>query len=295
MTLVQLEHVQAAHREGSFSKAARACGISQAALSNSVAKLEDELGERIFARTTRNVRLSPFGATLMPAIAQMLQGRDLVVASASALATPATMVVGYSPLIPAGLLNDVLAIVRTAHPTTAIRLVEENLTDVMQRLLEHTIDIALVPASTYAKDVRSVVVGQEPLFYVPQRGRTAPASAVAFRTVARDCFVMVPDRCGLARHTRALFADAGLTPSFYAGEALGYHVLEEWAALGLGSAILPQSRVSRSGGAVPLLDDDGAPVELSYRMVWHRGYHRGKDLAQLLRKLVKPAAPTRPR
>jgi DNA-binding transcriptional LysR family regulator len=49
MTLTQLEHVLATHETGSFSRAARACGITQAALSNSVAKLEEELGDRIFA------------------------------------------------------------------------------------------------------------------------------------------------------------------------------------------------------------------------------------------------------
>src|SRR5215216_1230111 len=54
MTLTQLEHVIQAHKAGSFSRGARACGVTQAALSNSVAKLEEELGERIFSRTTRH-------------------------------------------------------------------------------------------------------------------------------------------------------------------------------------------------------------------------------------------------
>jgi DNA-binding transcriptional LysR family regulator len=47
MTLTQLEHVLHAHKAGSFSRAARACGVTQAALSNSIARLEEELGERI--------------------------------------------------------------------------------------------------------------------------------------------------------------------------------------------------------------------------------------------------------
>ncbi len=66
MTLTQLEHVLATHETGSFSRAARACGITQAAMSNSVAKLEGELGDRIFARTTRRIALTPFGEKLPP-------------------------------------------------------------------------------------------------------------------------------------------------------------------------------------------------------------------------------------
>jgi DNA-binding transcriptional LysR family regulator len=48
MTLTQLERVPHAHKAGSFSRAARTCGVAQAALSSSIAKLDEELGERIF-------------------------------------------------------------------------------------------------------------------------------------------------------------------------------------------------------------------------------------------------------
>src|SRR5437868_7721221 len=82
MTLTQLEHVLAAHQAGSFSRAARACGVTQAALSNSVAKLEDELGDRIFSRTTRQIALTPFGQRLLPHIEQILGGRDALLGAA---------------------------------------------------------------------------------------------------------------------------------------------------------------------------------------------------------------------
>src|SRR5262245_25602069 len=114
MTLTQLEHVLQAHRLGSFSGAARSCGISQAALSTSIAKLEEELGERIFSRTTRQVCLSPFGQTLIPHIEQVLTGRDAVLTAANALKAPATTVVGHSPLIPSRLVTHVVSSIRDA-------------------------------------------------------------------------------------------------------------------------------------------------------------------------------------
>lgn len=69
----------------------------------------------------------------------------------------------------------------------------------------------------------------------------------------------------------------------YAGEAMGYHVLQQWAALDLGSAILPQSRMTDGAGAVPLLLSTGRPAQLTYCVVWHKAYERGKQLATLLR------------
>jgi len=283
MTLTQLEHVLASHETGSFSRAARACGISQAALSNSVAKLEEELGERIFARTTRRIALTPFGEKLLPHIAGVLGGRDAIVEAAKARQAPTTTVLGHSPLIPSPILTRILDAIRDAGFGTEIRLIEENLSDLLQRLGEHTIDIAVAPEAAYASAFRSAPVFEEPLFYVPRRSikaRTAPAE---LKELASDTFVMVPDQCGLARLTRGLFAAENLPLNTYPGEAMGYHVLQEWAALDLGSAILPASRLASDVRAVPLMRAPNLPATVTYRVVWHKEYRRGKELAALLR------------
>jgi len=230
MTLTQLEHVLATHEAGSFSRAARACGITQAALSNSVAKLEEELGDRIFARTTRRIALTPFGEKLLPQITRVLAGRDAIVEAAKAQQAPTTTVLGHSPLIPSPILTRIVGAIRDAGFGTEIRLVEENLSDLLQRLAEHTIDIAVLPEAEYASAFRSAPVFEEPLFYVPRRSieaRTAPAE---LKELGGDTFVMVPDRCGLARLTRGLFAAANLPLHTYAGEAMGYHVRRHAAA-----------------------------------------------------------------
>jgi len=283
MTLTQLEHVLAAHTAGSFSRAARACGITQAALSNSIAKLEEELGDRIFARTTRRVALTPFGEKLLPHIARALGGRDAIVEAAKARQAPTTTVLGHSPLIPSQILTPIVGSIRDAGLGAEIRLVEENLSDLLQRLGEHTLDIAVLPEADYASAFRSAPVFEEPLFYVPRRSikrRTAPAEV---KELGGDTFVMVPDRCGLAGLTRGLFAAANLPMNTYAGEAMGYHVLQEWAALDLGSAILPASRLTSDVRAVPLMRAPNVPATVTYRVVWHKEYRRGKELAALLR------------
>jgi DNA-binding transcriptional LysR family regulator len=290
MTLTQLEHVLAAHETGSFSRAARACGITQAALSNSVAKLEEELGGRIFARTTRRITLTPFGEKILPHLVRLLGGRDAIVELAKAQQAPTTTVLGHSPLIPSQLLTRIVGAIRDAGFGTEIRLIEENLSDLLQRLGEHTIDIALLPEAEYASAFRSAPVFEEPLFYVPRRSIHATNAPAELKELGSDTFVMVPDRCGLARLTRGLFAAANLPLNTYAGEAMGYHVLQEWAALDLGSAILPASRLAGDVRAVPLLRAPSVPATVTYRVVWHKEYTRGKELAALLR----PSRPQSP-
>jgi hypothetical protein len=68
---------------------------------------------------------------------------------------------------------------------------------------------------------------------------------------------MVPDACGLARVTRPLFRTQRKKLHEYPGEAMGYRVLEEWAALKIGAAILPKSKVT-SRVAYPIKDKAGA-------------------------------------
>jgi LysR family hydrogen peroxide-inducible transcriptional activator len=290
MTLTQLEHVREAHKAGSFSAAARTCGVTQAALSNSIAKLEEELGGRIFARTTRRVALSPFGRTLLPCIEQILGGRDALVAAAKAQQAPATTVIGHSPLIPSHVLTQIVSAIRDAEFGSDIRLVEEDLSNLLQRLSEHTIDIALIPEAEYASPIRSAPVYQDPLFYVARRSRDRTMAEAELGSIGRDTFVMVPDSCGLARTTRDLFASAGVPLHVYDGEAMGYHVLQEWAALDLGSAILPRSRLAAGSHAVPLLRAPGVPALLTYRIAWHSEYARGKALGRLLQTLQPIAA-----
>ncbi|MFD2137828.1 LysR family transcriptional regulator [Novosphingobium resinovorum] len=53
--LIEFDAVLAIARRGSFRAAALELGISTTALSNAIAKLERQLGVRLFNRTTRSV------------------------------------------------------------------------------------------------------------------------------------------------------------------------------------------------------------------------------------------------
>ena len=76
---------------------------------------------------------------------------------------------------------------------------------------------------------------------------------------------------GLASVTRQLFKRHRMVPQEYSGEALSYGVLQEWAALGIGAAILPRSKtgpgVARS---LSIEDARGRPAMISYQVSWQR-------------------------
>lgn len=71
--LIDLEAVIAIMRRGSFRAAAVDLGMSTTALSNAIAKLERQLGVRLFNRTTRSLSLTDAGRTFVDRVGPALQ------------------------------------------------------------------------------------------------------------------------------------------------------------------------------------------------------------------------------
>ena len=92
MNFTQLRFVKATARLASFTKAAQFCNVTQPTLSNGVSKLEEELGEKIFERTTRTVSLTRFGESLLPTIISVLSLEEMIYVNAKGFSNPETVV-----------------------------------------------------------------------------------------------------------------------------------------------------------------------------------------------------------
>ena len=275
MNLSQLRYAKAVSESGSFTLAAEECHVTQPTLSNGIAQLEQELEERLFTRTTRSVGLTPFGEKILPFIDRVLEAQDALMSASRSFTRPSPTVarIGISPLIRAGWLSSMLASFRREGPDTEIILHEQNMADLYRMLDDGQLDFVFGVADSGKASWGSAFLYREPLYFIP-RGENAPNTAgaggtVAFEDISDQLFVMVPNVCGLARATRALFRSHRRKLNEYPGEALSYQVLEEWAALGLGAAILPQSKLRSSGRKVSALTDRrGKEIALDFEAVW---------------------------
>ena len=79
-SLSALRAFEAAARLSSFTKAAAELHVTQAAVSHQVRALEDQLGVRLFERTTRRLALTPAGRKLLPAASEAFEGLARAVA-----------------------------------------------------------------------------------------------------------------------------------------------------------------------------------------------------------------------
>ncbi|HFO1935607.1 LysR family transcriptional regulator [Klebsiella pneumoniae] len=120
---------------GSFSDAAREAGQQPAQVSAAIKRLETILNIRLFARSTRSLRLTPEGETWLPYATQML---DTLEAGLQKIQTPDDEVRGMLQIaVPSDLGRNLLLTLfrdfRQRHPSLRLRLLfSDQLTDVFK-------------------------------------------------------------------------------------------------------------------------------------------------------------------
>lgn len=265
-----LRYVRAVMDELSFSGAARALKVSQPALSTAVARLEHQLGQRIFDRSPRGVTATEFGDEIRPMVDAALDAVDGISSRARKRQETerGTIRMGVSPLIDTSLVAGVhRELMRRSGGERSPVLSEGNLDSLVADLKSGELDLLLVPSVRPSPGFSHRIVGSEPVVVVGQNPRVdAP---VELAELVEQQLILVPDACGLTTFTRDLFAEQGLSLKQYPGEAATYRVLEEWAELGLGISVLPRSKLRTPNAPCRPLYDGASEVEIFYEMVWN--------------------------
>jgi DNA-binding transcriptional LysR family regulator len=286
-----LRYAQAVERTGAFSAAARECGVSQPSLSKGIAQLEGALSGKLFERSTRGVTPTPFGEQILPLITAAVNSVDALAVAARELSSEARQVIrlGVSPLIDSELVAKAFAVSRELLPERSLMLREANMQTLREALLGGELDIVLIPAVGSIPGCEQRSVYREPVAVLRPPARDADRAGgepVTLDTLADDQVILVPDQCGLTTFTVGLFTDSGNTLHRYPGEAAGYGVLEEWSRLGLGTAVLPVSKLTDSTRPAHELYHDDQPVLINYEAAWRTGSRAHADLARLVDALA---------
>ncbi|OSI50087.1 LysR family transcriptional regulator [Bradyrhizobium canariense] len=127
---------------GSYTSAARSLGISPSAVSKSVQRLEQQLGLRLFSRTTRSLVLTPEGSNLHELALRLLKEvEDIHQAAVAARSEPSgTLKITASVPVGVHLISPLLPRFRDRFPKVSIDL---RLGDRFIDLIEEGIDIAI--------------------------------------------------------------------------------------------------------------------------------------------------------
>ncbi|WP_426731322.1 LysR family transcriptional regulator [Myxococcus faecalis] len=127
--------------ERSFRKAAARLGVTTAAVSKAVRKLEDDVGARLLERTSRQVALTAEGAAFLErareAVAQLRAARETVAQAQRAPRGPLTVALPY---ILGPVVLPALARLQTRYPQLTVHA---RLSDRFSRMVDENIDVAV--------------------------------------------------------------------------------------------------------------------------------------------------------
>jgi len=141
----QLDAFLALAEQRSFTRAATLCHLSQPAFSALIRALEDDLGLRLFDRSTRHVDLTPEGQNFLESARRI---RAEITSALAAMRSAATLqrgrvAVALLPSLAAGWLPGVLAQYSAAHPGIEIDIADVLSEPCIDRVASGHADFAL--------------------------------------------------------------------------------------------------------------------------------------------------------
>jgi DNA-binding transcriptional LysR family regulator len=265
MEVRQLEYVVAIADTKSFTRAAERCNTAQSALSHQIARLEDQLGSKIFERTSRSVAPTSAGEVLLPYARKILN--DLADARGELMELDGSMNgrlrLGMTQTAVRALdLVAILGQFSREQPEIELSLMSGPTAELFDLIARGQLDLAItdvgcdgVPAGLDYQEL----VGTERLVAVVPFGHalTRRKRVSITELVESSKFVDFREGTGLRDRVDEICHAAGVSRdvAFELGEI---REMVKFAANGLGVAIVPQSFTE--GPDCGFLSDLGAVV-----------------------------------
>lgn len=245
MRIEQLEYLAAVTRHGSLRRAGEHLHLSQPALSESLSKLERELGVRLLDRRRTGARISRQGRDLQQYMDDVLEAVDRLRSAAGDQRTSSRLVrVGTVHAATATLLAPAIARLQAEHPDTGVEVVTLQQPEIEQGLLEGGLDLGLV--NLLAGDDTTVGLGGadllhgRPVAVLPAGHPLTAQDAVSAEDLRGERFVAM--RAGYLMHRFAhRFFDGDLPRTSHATD--GAEIGKLMVAEGLGVTLLPDYSV----------------------------------------------------
>ncbi|MFC3164013.1 LysR family transcriptional regulator [Ciceribacter thiooxidans] len=268
MELRQLHYFVTAAKVEHFTVAARQLNIVQSALSSAIKALEEELDAKLFVRSTRQVRLTQAGRTLLEKAQIVLdaaqEARDSVQAVQDARRGKIGIgtVQGLSPFVD---LPALLAEFHRRHPEVEVRLCQGGLAHLIDKLRNGLIDLAFLPVVDTPPDIVTRMIACEDLVVVCAPGHPlARLNSIALADLVGHAFVdFEPDR-----GTRRLIDDAFSARRLErrtAFEVSDLDSLMELVGHGLGIALVPETVAAAWQGEIHVAEI--ADAEICWELV----------------------------
>lgn len=243
MDLRQLNAIVAVAEHGSFSAAADALSTVQSNVSTHIARLERELGATLFDRSA--ARLTEEGQLVVDRARRIHSEVQALLSDVAAVRheVTGTVQVGMIGTTARWLVPRLLDSMRERHPAVRMVVVDATSTSLEPRLLNGSLDLAVVTVPLPSRDVATTPLFDEDLLlFVPDDHPMANRKQVQMHDLGEIELLLTPVGTTFREELDATAASHDVTLRAQA-ELDGVRLIATLAIEGLGAAILPASAV----------------------------------------------------
>lgn len=289
MDLSQLEVFLAVARERRFSRAAEKLFRTQSAVSQTIRKLEDELGEALFDRSSRDGVLTEAGKVLYEYAEKLINLRREAAESLGELRElqKGKLVIAANEFTVLYLL-PVLAEFRRLHPMIRIKVERALGSHIPDEVLQYGAEFGVLSYEPQEASLQSIVVYLDELvFVVPPNHPLAGAKQVSIRQLGAESFVAHIVSSPYREKVIQLF-NAHKTPLHMDLELPTLQAIKQFVAMGNGVALAPEISVETELARGELVR---IPVrELQLKRKLRLIYRKDANLSHAARAFLKVAA-----
>lgn len=249
MQLHQLRYVVCVAEERQFTRAAARLHVAQPSVSSAVAALEQELGSPLFHRARNEAVLTGAGEVFLPWARQVLADCEAGAAAVRDLLglKRGQLALGATPSLTTHLLPPVLAGFHTRHPALELSVHEAGSQDLVRRLSDGEIDLAVIilPVERPLIDSRPLME-EELVLAVNGDHPLAGRRAIGVEELEGVPLVMFKGGYDLREATIEACRRSGFAPVF-AMQGLEMDGALALASAGVAAAVVPESVVAPGG------------------------------------------------
>src|SRR5262247_3262573 len=193
MDLRQLEILQAIAKTGSFTACGRKLNVSQSAISRQILLLEEELGEPLFLRVGRQVRMTPAAESLVQLGQRVFQDlRDTVgTITDQTRQLKGTLRLSGGMTVCLYVFPSLLKHLRRVHPQLDVRLTVATAGQSVQQIRDGRVDAGLLTLPVEGADLVTQPVLHEELLLVTMPSHPlAKKKKISAQDLAEEPFVL---------------------------------------------------------------------------------------------------------
>ena len=247
MDLRQLEILQTIAETGSFTACGRKLHVSQSAISRQILLLEEELGEPLFLRVGRHVRMTPAAESLVQLGQRVFQDvRETVGGITDRTRTlKGTLRLAGGMTVCLYVFPPLLKHLKRMHPQLDVRLTVATATHSIEEIKAGRVDAGLLTLPVDESDLVTVPIMREELLVV-----TTPTHPLSKRKkivaadLASEPFVLFEQGSATRRVIDSFFVTEKITPTIVM-DTENVEIIKAMVKTGLGIGIVPYQAIAR--------------------------------------------------